>query len=233
MTLVGVDGCKEGWVCVFLVPGSMPDICVLPTPRSVLARFPSPAVVAVDIPIGLTDKGRRSCDVEARSRLRAPRASSVFPAPIRPILDCQSRLEASERHRAIDGRGFGAQAWGILPKIREWDDTLQSTPDRLSELFEVHPEVCFCTLNSGKPMDFSKRSEPGAMERRRLLEEVFGREAVASVLANPSRRPAKDDDVLDALVVLWTAGRIARGEARTLPEKREIDRVGLPMAIWY
>jgi len=233
VTLVGVDGCRVGWVCVFLVPDSTPDICVLPTPRSVLRRFPSPAVVAVDIPIGLTDEGRRSCDVEARLRLRAPRASSVFSPPIRPILDCQSRLDASERQRAIDGRGFGAQGWGILPKIREWDETLRSALDRLSELFEVHPEVCFCALNSEKPMAFSKRSEPGATERRRLLEEAFGRQAVASVLTNPSRRLAKDDDVLDALVALWTARRIARGEARRLPEARETDSVGFPMAIWY
>src|SRR6185436_7191474 len=117
-TLVGVDGCKEGWVCVFGLPDATPAVCVLPTAASVLARFPSPAIIAVDIPIGLTDADRRNCDVEARLRLRAPRSSSVFPAPIRSILHCSSHREASELHRTIDGRGFGAQAWGILPKIK-------------------------------------------------------------------------------------------------------------------
>lgn len=233
MTLVGVDGCKEGWICVFLEPDSAPNVCVVASPRDVLTRFCSPAIVAIDIPIGLTDAGGRTCDVEARRRLRAPRASSVFSAPIRPILDCQSRLEASERHRAIDGRGFGAQAWGILPKIREWDAALRSTPNRLAELFEVHPEVCFWMLNSKRAMAFSKKTAAGAGERRRLLEAVFGEQSVASVVGNPAGGTAKRDDVLDALAALWTAGRIASGEARTLPDNVEFDSVGLPMAMWY
>ena len=158
-TLVGVDGCKEGWVCVFGLPDATPAVCILPTALSVLARFPSPAIIAVDIPIGLTDANRRACDIEARKRLRAPRASSVFPAPIRPILHCSSHREASELHRTIDGRGFGAQAWGILPKIKEWDDALQSEPARRSEVFEVHPEVCFWMLDGETPMDSSKHTE--------------------------------------------------------------------------
>ena len=232
-TLVGVDGCKEGWVCVFGLPDATPAVCVLPTAASVLARFPSPAIIAVDIPIGLTDADRRNCDVEARLRLRAPRSSSVFPAPIRSILHCSSHREASELHRTIDGRGFGAQAWGILPKIKEWDDALQSEPARRFEVFEVHPEVCFWRLNRETSMKFSKHKEEGARERRRLLNRAFGRRDVAGVLGSAARRNAKDDDVLDALAVLWTAARIARREAKSLPEMVEMDRVGLPMAIWY
>jgi predicted RNase H-like nuclease len=232
-SLVGVDGCKGAWVCVFATPDATPAVCILPTARSVLARFPSPAIIAVDIPIGLTDADRRTCDVEARKRLRSPRASSVFPAPIRPILNCSSRHEASELHRRIDGRGFGAQAWGILPKIKEWDDALQSERSRRSEVFEVHPELCFWMLDGETPMRFSKRTEAGARERRRLLNVAFGRGVVTSVYGSASRRGAKDDDVLDALALLWTAGRIERGEARSLPAKIETDRAGLPMAIWY
>jgi len=232
-TLVGVDGCKEGWVCVFVLPDATPAVCILPTALSVLARFPSPAIIAVDIPIGLTDAGRRTCDIEARKRLRAPRASSVFPAPARAVLNCASHHEASELHRTIDGSGFGAQAWGILPKIKEWDDALQSEPVRCSEVFEAHPEVCFWMLAGEIPMRFSKRTEAGARERRRLLKRAFGIAAVVGVLSSAARRGAKDDDVLDALALLWTAERIARGEARSLPEMIETDRLGLPMAIWY
>jgi len=83
------------------------------------------------------------------------------------------------------------------------------------------------------PMRFSKRTEAGARERRRLLKRAFGIAAVVGVLSSAARRGAKDDDVLDALALLWTAERIARGEARSLPETIETDRVGLPMAIWY
>jgi len=233
ITLVGVDGCKQGWVCVFVRTDAAPAVCVLPTARNVLARFPSPAIIAVDIPIGLTDADRRACDIEARRCLRAPRASSVFPAPIRPILNCSSHHAASELHRTIDGRGFGAQAWGILPKIKEWDDALQSALARCSEVFEVHPEVCFWMLDSQRPMRYSKHTEEGARERRRLLNRAFGRATVVAVLNSLARQGAKDDDVLDSLALLWTAGRIERHEASSLPEKVETDRVGLPMAIWY
>jgi hypothetical protein len=38
-----------------------------------------------------------------------------------------------------------------------------------------------------------------------------------------------DDDILDAFAALWTAERIAPGEAVTLPEVPPRDRHGLPM----
>jgi predicted RNase H-like nuclease len=44
------------------------------------------AMVAIDIPIGLTETGEaRTCDIEAR-RLVGLRRSSIFPAPDRRIL---------------------------------------------------------------------------------------------------------------------------------------------------
>lgn len=42
-----------------------------------------------------------------------------------------------------------------------------------------------------------------------------------------------DDDVLDAIAVLWTATRIARGEGRGLPDPPPRDPTGLPMEIVY
>jgi len=41
------------------------------------------------------------------------------------------------------------------------------------------------------------------------------------------------DDVVDAAVVAWSATRIARGEAQSLPEPPEHDSDGRPVAIWY
>jgi predicted RNase H-like nuclease len=43
-----------------------------------------------------------------------------------------------------------------------------------------------------------------------------------------------DDDILDALALLRSAGRLWRGEATVLPEgEPEQDGCGLPMAIAY
>ena len=40
------------------------------------------------------------------------------------------------------------------------------------------------------------------------------------------------DDILDAAVAAWSAGRIAAGEAVSLPSPPELDD-GRPIAIWY
>lgn len=40
-----------------------------------------------------------------------------------------------------------------------------------------------------------------------------------------------EDDIVDAFVALWTAERVARGDAQTLPETPPKDRYGLRMEI--
>ncbi|WP_318639559.1 DUF429 domain-containing protein [Stenotrophomonas sp. STM01] len=47
------------------------------------------------------------------------------------------------------------------------------------------------------------------------------------------RRQAAKDDVLDALVALWSAERVAAGEAVSLPTLPVSDATGLATAIWY
>ena len=42
-----------------------------------------------------------------------------------------------------------------------------------------------------------------------------------------------DDDIQDAIAALWTAHRLARGEAKSLPEHPPTDSTGLPMRIVY
>ena len=45
------------------------------------------------------------------------------------------------------------------------------------------------------------------------------------------RRGWQDDDLLDALAVLWTARRLARGEAIRRPDPPDVDGTGLGMSI--
>ena len=49
----------------------------------------------------------------------------------------------------------------------------------------------------------------------------------------PVRAVAGLDDLYDALAALWTARRIKRGIAETLPEEPSADEHGLPMRIVY
>ena len=91
--IAGIDGCRSQWLAIAHVTGSSSFVAqVLAT--SELAAQPW-KLAAIDIPIGLPDSGAREADCAAR-RLIGPRASSVFPCPIRPTLDATSWEEACE-----------------------------------------------------------------------------------------------------------------------------------------
>lgn len=210
-----------------------------PTLHGLVSGEHAPAVICVDIPIGLPSVGKRICDLEARAVLGQPRCCSVFPVPIRPALAARSRLEASAITRAADGRGVGVQAWAIYPRIAEMNEVLTSGLAPQTQFREVHPEVCFWALNAGKPMTSSKKSVAGRLEREALLVTAFGEDKVQEMLHFPRRKDRApktdlaDDDILDALAALWTAERVSRGEARTIPGRPPADPLGLRMEIVY
>ena len=229
---LGVDGAKSGWFAVWRV-GEAFGFDLYARAEHLVAAHAGANVIAVDIPIGLSDRDGRAPDALARKFVGGKRASSVFSAPVRGVLDAQSRAEASDRHRRIDGRGFGAQAFAILPKIREWDTLLRGDASARRRVREVHPEVSFAAMNAGLGLVTSKRSAEGHALRVELLGRYFGQGAVEALVASVPRRLAAADDVVDALAALWSAERIAAGCAGSLPSPPAVDSAGLPMAIWY
>lgn len=88
------------------------------------SRLPQPNLIAIDIPIGLSDDGPRACDQLARSRLDR-RKSSIFPAPIRAILDEKSYEAACAHSFRRVGKKISKQTWAILAKIRSVDECLR------------------------------------------------------------------------------------------------------------
>jgi predicted RNase H-like nuclease len=163
---------------------------------------------AIDIPIGLADRDPRSCDVAAR-RVLGPRRSSIFPAPVRAVLEAASYAEACQLSRRACGKGISKQLYNILDKIRTVD-ALQS-PRLQDQLFEMGPELSFAEL-TGRPMPANKRTAAGRAAREQALAsaDAFG-ETVRRVLDAPAPAGAKRDDVLDALIGAWTARRRAAG----------------------
>lgn len=231
---VGVDGAKSGWIAVWW-SGSALAWQVYTDARVLVDSHRGARVITVDIPIGLCERGGRQADSLARAFVGGKRASSIFSTPVRGILDATSQPEASRRHRDIDGRGFGAQSFAILPKIRQWDELLSGDAQARQCVREIHPEVSFAALNGGQGHGLvdSKRTFAGAEARVTLLADVFGRDAVMALVRSVPVRQAATDDVLDALVALWSAGRIASGCAGSLPAPVLPDATGLPAAIWY
>jgi predicted RNase H-like nuclease len=229
VVVAGIDGCPAGWLCL------TKDLCtgavqarILTSISDLLGLAPGPELVMVDVPIGLTAAGPRKCDLEARALLKAPRASSVFPAPIRPTLVATSYTQACQIGEGADGRKLSQQAWGILPKIREVDTFLRTDPTLNQWVREVHPEVCFWAWNGGRAMAHRKKSSAGRAEREALVKPVYGASYIAAQSILP-RGQYGNDDLLDAFAALWTGERVVAGKELVIPAKRIVDSCGLRM----
>src|SRR5205814_2857583 len=129
-TIAGIDGCRAGWLCIFQEPpGLRVGSKVFAMIADVFAAAPELDVLAIDIPIGLTEAGARACDVEARRRLGPGRGASVFPAPIRPALHAESYRAACDAAFRAQGKKLSKQSWAIYPKIRQVDELLCRRPE--------------------------------------------------------------------------------------------------------
>lgn len=224
--VLGVDACKGGWVGVRL-DGNSTSACFAPEIGELVttAEHDGPlSVVAIDIPIGLPDQGRRAADVLARAEIGTLR-SSVFMMPVRKALAAPDHRTANERSRELTGAGVSIQSFALKPKLLEVDRWI---PGARQRVVEVHPEVSFAQL-AGAPLTDPKRSWSGAERRKRLLADVGI--TLGGELGEAGRR-AGVDDMLDAVVAAWTARRVARGEAVSRPDPPEMFSDGWPCAIW-
>jgi predicted RNase H-like nuclease len=227
--LCGADGCRTGWVAITedLATGGISRHVASSLP-ALAAASPPADLIALDVPIGLTDAGPRACDLAARRLLGPGRSSSVFPAPLRALLEASSHLDACAVRERIEGKRLPIQAWAIVPKIREVDAALRGDPELRARVREVHPEICFFHLAGGRPMAHAKKTPAGRAERLALLRPAFG-PAVDAAMDDRHRLGCGADDVLDAFVALWTARRVWQGKAVILPTTPPRDRYGLPM----
>ncbi len=233
--VVGVDGCKAGWFAVRIAASGPGSTAAYFTAADLWHECRGAALILIDIPIGLRDRGptERRCDLAARELL-GPRASSVFPAPCREALRASDPVQASEINESLTGRRLSRQSFGILRRIREVDSLLREDPAARAAIREIHPEVLFRAFAGGEPMNNGKKSKPGLRERRALLEKMWpaAGDLIDRALAAHHRAEVGRDDILDALAAAITALGDRR-DLRTLPEDPDIDGVGLPMEmVW-
>jgi predicted RNase H-like nuclease len=218
--VVGVDGWREGWIALSLRHGGFERAVSAGSFAGILAAFPQAAAIGVDMPIGLPPPYPRAADAAARAFL-APHAARVFATHVREVYEAATHAEAARRARGSAGAAISLQSWRLRGKILELD---RHADERV---FEVHPEVSFRAL-TGRPLA-SKRTWDGQMARREAL-------ASAGIVLPADIGPAglaPPDDVLDAAAAAWSAGRIARGEASTLPADPPRDARGRLVAIWF
>lgn len=230
----GVDGCKSGWVYAAIDTDTV-IISTVPALNDLVARAPKNSHVFVDIPIGLRDVigDAQHCDQQARRLLSPHRASSVFNAPLRAILDIDEYQEANATSKRLSGKGLSKQTFNITPKIREVDQLMARSEKARTMIREAHPEVCFYGLAGAVPMQHSKKTKEGFTERLDLLakHQAGVEDAVASALDYYPRKLVAADDILDALVCAVTARMNCHW--KTVPALPEIDSTGLPMEMVY
>lgn len=223
MRVLGVDACVKGWVGIVLADDRVEAVAAARF-ADLVSRVADACVVAVDMPVGLSDHGVRAADTLARTALGG-RWATIFLTPVRAAVEATTYDEANALNRKVTGSGISRQAWNLTAKIREVEEW---RIDSRREAWEVHPEMVFCEL-AGRPLDTSKKTWAGQHQRRTLLCQAG---VVVSDDLGVAGHLAGSDDVLDAAAVAWTARRIAAGSARSLPDPPELDHLGRPMAIW-
>ncbi len=222
MAVLGVDGWRGAWVGA-LLEGRTVTLLSLPDAAAVLA-VPDVAVVAIDMPIGLSDDGARACDQRAKALLGRA-GSSVFASPVRPVLATDDYAVARRISvEATGGTSLSAQAFQLVRSIRDLDDALGQPPD--PRVHEVHPELAFRRGLGG--VTDPKGTARGLAQRLAALRPVV--DVDAALLAAPPRVPAVD--ALDACAAAWSARRIADGTAECVGDG-SLDARGRAMRIYW
>jgi predicted RNase H-like nuclease len=227
--VLGVDACRAGWVGITL-SGGRADAFFAPWIRELADRAGADGpmlVIAIDIPIGLADAGRRAADVLARKELKG-RWPSLFITPVRAAVEAAGYQAAAAENRRLAGEGFSRQAFALRAKILDVDQWLQAGSPAPARVVEAHPELSFAAM-AGAPLRSRKTTWAGAVQRRALLAQAG---IVLDGGLGLAGEQAGVDDVLDAAAAAWTARRVSQGSARCLPSPPEVFSDRIPAAIW-
>ncbi|MFW5774831.1 MAG: DUF429 domain-containing protein [Chitinivibrionales bacterium] len=231
--MIGIDGCPGGWFAVVIEGDDSPRAHLFESIEKLWGTHKNAERILIDMPIGLADapNHQRTCDRQAR-RLLGDHRSSIFTPPMRDVIGEPDFHSANRLSRTLSGKGISIQSWNIGRKIAELDHFLRTNREAIPCFRESHPELCFMALNHMHPLSYSKKLQPGMTERLELIRRVIPSIDIlyAAVLKSCTRTVVRRDDIIDAAGL--AARAVWRFPMRSLPERVECDREGLPMSIW-
>lgn len=233
MQVVGIDGCKFGWVAVSLEFNGNWSISKHQKIGEVFDQYPHANRYLIDMVIGLADKDhQRPIETLARERLKPNRTSSVFTPPCRAAVYASDYNTAKLINIEVVGKSISIQAWNICKKIKELDLFLRKNISLKSKVWEAHPEICFAALNKRQAMEFKKSSLEGELERAKILQHHFllSKNIISEGKVRFLKKEVKPDDVLDALCLAVNALLGEQGAYDFIfSEKNRKDEFGLEM----
>jgi len=214
--IIGIDGCKRGWFSVWQNPDDTIQSSIFSTLNHLKDFFNDEAhlIIGIDMPVVLSDFIPREADQLAR-KLLSKKASSVFTAPTPEMLEQPNYERASYVSKRLFGKSMSLQSWYLFPKIKDVQTIIH---DAHINLYEIHPELSFRAMNHEEVILESKKSKEGFEIRNNLLRRHFESFDFESIRNLYPRKDVMDNDILDAMAVLWSAKRIQANEASFLPK---------------
>jgi predicted RNase H-like nuclease len=209
MKVIGIDGCKYGWVCAIVSDGESWEIELYKTLEDVLRKYPTEQKF-IDIPIGLVDSGDRVCDTEAKTLLGTAHMS-IFHPPVNCLLKHYSTLtdelgymdkfrKTNEYALLKNHNRLSIFAFGIIKKILEASNTLKEHSG--NNFQEFHPELLYRQLN---PNLAKKKEALGLKQRIRLMQSINEAITEKSIMAYFGtkwflKKHVEPNDIVDALI---------------------------------
>lgn len=217
--IIGIDGCKSGWFSVWENQDKSIHSSVFSNLNELKNFFKneSQLIIGIDMPVILSEVIPRQADQLARKLLNK-KASSVFTAPTPEMLDQPNYEKASLVSKKLFGKSMSLQSWYLFPKIKDVQTMIHHED---IQIYEIHPELSFRAMNNEQVILESKKSHEGFVIRNSLLAMHFKNFIFEEIRHQYVRKDVMDDDILDALAVLWSAKRIQSNQASFLPQSPE------------
>lgn len=217
MTLIlGIDGCKTGWFTVWQDNDGVIQSSIFSTLNDLKDFFSNHThlILGIDMPVVLSEFIPREADQLAR-KLLSKKASSIFTAPTPEMLAQPNYEKASSVSKRLFGKSMSLQSWYLFPKIKDVQTIIH---DAYINIYEIHPELSFRAMNNEEVILESKKSKEGFEIRNSLLRIEFKSFDFESIRNLYPKKDVMDNDILDAMAVLWSAKRIQSKEAFFLPK---------------
>ena len=217
--IIGIDGCKSGWFSVWENQDKSIHSSVFSNLNELKNFFKneSQLILGIDMPVVLSEVIPRQADQLAR-KLLSKKASSVFTAPTPEMLDQPNYEKASLVSKRLFGKSMSLQSWYLFPKIKDVQTMIHHED---MQIYEIHPELSFRAMNNEQVILESKKTQEGFALRNALLSMHFKNFIFEDVRNQHARKDVMDNDILDALAVLWSAKRIQSNQASYLPQAPE------------